>query len=254
MKNKFAMVIIFIIAFIGFLIATLPTAFVLNQITLPKNVSKSVYLSGVSGSIWHTSISQVIINATPIDKVEARLHFWSLMTLTPKLSITFGDSFNAGPEGEFDLVLSSGRAKVSDVTVLISANEIAQQLPLPLPMTAQGDVELNITSAEIDLTNNNQCISAIGNGAWSTAGISALSRTVPLGKLTADISCDKGTLALVMSPKNDLGLTFTAYVKQGGKVSGNGYLQPGATFPAALNDALPFLGTPDGQGRYRLVF
>jgi general secretion pathway protein N len=254
MKNKLVMVVIFIITFIGFLIATLPTSFVLKQVTLPRSFTKSVYLSGVSGSIWHTNISQVVINGTPIDKVDARLHFWSLMTLTPKLSITFGDSFNAGPEGALDLVLSSDTAKISDVTVLISANEIAQQLPLPLPMTAQGEVELNISSAEIDLSRSNQCVSATGNGAWSTAGITALSRNVPLGKLSADISCDKGTLALVMSPKNDLGLTFTAYVKQGGKISGKGYLQPGATFPAALNDALPFLGTPDGQGRYRLVF
>lgn len=253
MKNKVAMAVILIIAYIGFLIATLPTTFVLKQVTLPNSFKKSVYLSGVRGTVWHTSISQVVINGTPINKVDAHLNFWSLLTLTPTLSITFGDSINAGPEGELDLALSSNTAEISNVKVLISANEIAQQLPLPLPMTAQGDVELTLLSAEIDLKKN-QCITATGNGAWSKAGIVALERKVPLGTLTAEINCDKGVLALVMSPKNDLGLTFTAYIEPNGKASGKGYLKPGAKFPTALNDALPFLGNPDSRGRYRLAF
>ena len=254
MRNKIAMGIIFVIAYIVFLIATLPTTFVLKHVTLPKNVTNSVYLSGVSGSVWHTRINQVKINGAPIDKVEARVSFWSLLSLTPKLSITFGDSFKAGPEGKFDLALSSDKATLTNLNLLVSANDVAQQLPLPLPMLAQGDVELTVSSAEIDLTKNNQCITATGNGAWSKAGITALDKTVPLGQLNADISCAKGVLTLVMSPKNDLGLTFTAAVGQNGKASGNGYLKPGPKFPAALNDALPFLGTPDSRGRYRLVF
>jgi len=254
MRNKVAIGIMIIIAYIGFLIATLPTAFVLKQVTLPNSFKKSVYLSGVSGTVWHTNITQVVINGAPIDNVDARLDFWSLLTLTPALSITFGDAINTGPEGKFELALSSDKATISDVNIHVSANEIAQQLPLPLPMLARGNVELTMSSVEIDLTKNNQCISAAGNGVWSKAGIIALDRNVPLGTLTADISCDKGVLALVMSPKNDLGLTFTANIGSNGKASGKGYLQPGAKFPAALNDALPFLGNPDNRGRYRLVF
>lgn len=254
MKNKFAMVIIFLIAFIGFLIATLPTAFVLKQFPLPKHISNHVYLAGISGTIWHTTINEAVINNTPMNNVEVRLAPWSLLRLTPQLAITFGDAFKTGPEGYLTLELSADKATLSDVNILLGANEIAQQLPLPLPMIAQGDVALTLASADIDLTQNNQCIRATGNGAWSKAGITALDNTVPLGRLTADISCEQGTLVLVMSPDNDLGLTFTAKINQNGTASGNGYLRPGAKFPAALNDALPFLGNPDSQGRYRLMF
>jgi len=254
MRNKVAIGIIFIIAYIGFLIATLPTTFVLKHVTLPSSVKKSVYLSGISGTVWHTTIAQVVMKGTPINNVTADLSFWSLITLTPSVSITFGDAMSSGPEGAFDLALSSEKATLSNATIMINANEIAQQLPLPLPMSARGNVEITLPSAVIDLTKNNQCISATGNGAWSQAGITALERSVPLGTLTADISCDKGVLALVMSPENDLGLTFTANIAANGKASGKGYLKPGTKFPVALNDALPFLGNIDNRGRYRLVF
>jgi len=250
MKNKIAIGVIFLITYIGFLIATLPTTFVLNQLSLPKNIT----VSGVSGSIWRTSIAQVNIEGTSVKKVEAELSFWSLFTLTPKLSITFGDSFIAGPEGELELVLSADKAEINDLKLLVKANQIAQQLPLPLPMSAQGNVELTLINAEIDLNKNNQCIAVDGTASWSKAGVVALEQNIKLGSLTADINCENGALAVIISPKNNLGLTFNAYVRQGGKVSGNGYLKPGAKFPQALNGALPFLGRKDSKGRYRLSF
>lgn len=250
MKNKIAIGVIFLITYIGFLIATLPTTFVLNQLSLPKNIT----VSGVSGSIWHTSIAQVNVEGSSVNKVEAELSFWSLFTLTPNLSITFGDSFIAGPEGELELVLTTDKAEINDLKLLVKANEIAQQLPLPLPMSAQGNVELTLVNAEIDLNKNNQCIAAKGTASWSKAGVVALEQNIKLGNLTADISCENGALAVIISPKNNLGLTFNAYVRQGGKVSGNGFLKPGAKFPQALNNALPFLGRKDSKGRYRLSF
>ncbi|WP_274620312.1 type II secretion system protein N [Colwellia maritima] len=111
MKNKFAMGGIFLIAYLVFLIATLPTTFVLNQVSLPNNIKNSIQYSGVSGSIWQTNIAQMAINGTRIEKVHADLSFWSLFSLAPKIAITFGDSFSAGPEGKVELVLSQEKAK-----------------------------------------------------------------------------------------------------------------------------------------------
>lgn len=253
MKNKFAMGGIFIITYLVFLIATLPTAFVLTQVSLPNNIKRSVQFSGVTGSIWQTDIAQMAINGTVIEKVHADLSFWSLFSLTPKLTVTFGDSFSAGPEGKASLLLSQSKATINDMALLIKANKIAQQLKLPLPMSAQGDVELTVTNADIDLRKN-QCTLVKGDITWSKAGVEAFDKNIKLGQLNADIGCEDGALAVVISPDNDLGLTFNAYVRQGGKISGNGFLKPGAKFPAALNDALPFLGNKDSQGRYRLGF
>lgn len=249
MKKKFSIGFIFLITYLGFLIATLPTTQLLNQFSLPKEIG----VSGVTGTVWDTNIAQVIIGETSIQKVKSQLSFWSLFTLTPKLLITFGDPFIAGPEGEFELVLSSEKAKVNDLKLLVKANEVAQQLTLPLPISAQGDIELIVPSAEVDLKDN-KCLALEGNAVWSKAGVIALEQNIKLGNFTADVNCEKGILALIISPKNDVGLTFSAYVGKGGNISGNGYLKPGSKFPRELNDALPFLGKKDSQGRYRLRF
>jgi len=250
MKKMFVIGGVFLITYIGFLIATLPATLLFNQFQMPKNL----YVFGVTGSAWNTNIEQVVVGETSIQKVHAQLSFWSLFTLTPKLSVTFGDSFIAGPEGELTLAVSQNTVQISNLKVLVKANAIAQQLTLPLPMSAQGDVELNMLNAEIDLQKNNQCIAANGKISWSKAGVVALEQNIKLGSFNGDIGCETGALSLILSPTNDLGLTFNAYLRNGGKISGNGFLKPGTKFPQTLNNVLPFLGNKDSQGRYRLSF
>ncbi|MCW8834713.1 MAG: type II secretion system protein N [Colwellia sp.] len=249
MKKKFAIAAIFLITYLVFLIVTLPSTVVLKQITLPKQIA----ISGVNGTIWQTDIEKLTIGNTSIEQVNAQLSFWSLFSLTPKLDVSFGDPLLSGPEGQLALAISREDMAITDLSILVRANEVAQQLTLPLPISAQGDVELTVSEVSINLQNN-QCSAAKGEVNWSKAGVVALEQNIKLGRFSADIRCEGGALALIVSPKNDLGLTFSAYVRQGGRISGNGYLQPGDKFPKALNDALPFLGNKDSQGRYRLSF
>lgn len=249
MKKKFALVAIFLMTYLVFLIATLPITFVLSHVNLPKEVT----LSGVQGTVWNTTIAQLSVEKTVINQVEARLSFWSLLTLTPQAKIHFGDPLLAGPEGQLLLSMSSTELVIEDLTLLIKANDVAQQLTLPLPVSAQGDLALNIKTASVNLQNN-RCLTASGKGNWSNSAIIALEQNIKLGEFSADIGCEAGALAITIAPQNNLGLTFSAYVREMGKISGDGYLQPGEKFPTALNDALPFLGKKDSQGRYRLAF
>lgn len=250
MKKKFIIGVVFFMTYIGFLVATLPATVLFSQISLPKNMS----LSGVSGSVWQTNIEQVIAGDVVIRQIQAKLNFWSLVTLTPTLPVTFGDAFLAGPEGELDITLSQGKIEIDNLRLLLKANEIVQQLTLPLPVTAQGDVEIKLYHAVIDLEDKNKCIAANGLVTWSKAGVVALEENIQLGHFNAEITCEEGALALLLSPENNLGVSLNAYLHQGGSVSGNGFLKPGAKFPQVLNSTLPFLGRKDSQGRYRLSF
>ena len=250
MRKKFAIGVVFFMTYLGFLVATLPATVLFKEISLPKNIS----LSGVSGSIWNTKIEQVVVGQSVIRQIQAEIDFWSLLTLAPTLPVTFGDSLLAGPEGKLELTFSQGKIEIDNLSLLLKANEITQQLTLPLPVTAQGDVEITLNHAAINIEDNNKCIAANGLITWSKAGVIALEENIKLGDFTAKIACEDDALALLLSPKNDLGLTFNAYVRQGGGVSGNGFLKPGAKFPAALNSTLSFLGRKDSQGRYRLSF
>jgi len=251
MKKWFAFSAIFLSSYLAFLLANAPLSLVVNNIQLPKNIE----LHDVSGSIWQGEISSLWVNDYEIEKVKVSVSFWSLLSLSPSVQVFFGDAMLSGPEGKLNLSISSEQVVLSDMELLISANDIAKQLPLPIPIRAQGSVELSLSEVVIVTGEQLVCSRAEGNVTWSRAGVIALEQTIKLGKFAAEISCDDGKLLAKVSPKNNLGLSFNAVLALNTqKASGNGYLKPGAKFPSQLRSALSFIGRPDNQGRYQLRF
>lgn len=250
MKKYFSYGALFLCLFLTFLLASMPATFVLGQVKLPKNIS----LSSVSGTVWNMDVEQAIIADTTLNQVNARLSFWSLLTLSPSVTVTFGNPLIAGPEGILTVDISQERLLLTNVDVLVKANVIAQQISLPLPLTAKGDVEVILSEMIIDLANNNACLQAQGNITWQSAGVIALEQNIKLNQLAATIGCENKAISITVDPKNDLGLTFSAYIQGQGAISGQGHLLPGNKFPAELKQALPFIGRADNEGRYRLSF
>jgi general secretion pathway protein N len=260
MKKWFTLGAIFFTSYIIFILATLPLPWLINKVTLPN----TIMLNGVSGTVWQGEIAQVVFtnstHSSQIQQVKTVLSFWSLFSLTPKVDIAFGDALLAGPEGKLTLAVSQKQLSLTGIELFLPANDIAQQASLPLPVTAKGEIELHLTQVDFSLAEK-KCLHANGDANWSRAGIIAMEQNIKLGKLKAKFSCDKGDLVVKIAPENDLGLSFSTYIAMKGnvqnqklRISGQGYLKPGAKFPAQLKSALPFLGNPDNKGRYRLVF
>jgi general secretion pathway protein N len=251
MKKWFACVAIFLSSYIAFLVANAPLAIVTNNIELPRNIE----IQGVSGTIWQGKIATVIINNNKIEQMKTELSFWSLFSLSPSIQAIFGDAMLAGPEGKFTLEATVDQLAITEAEVFISANDIAKQLSLPIPVTAQGNVELYLDSIVLTTAEKLSCLQAKGDITWLRAGATALEQNIKLGKLNAGISCAGGDLLAMVNPNNDLGLSFDGVLAlPSKKVSGKGYLKPGAKFPTQLKSALSFLGRADNQGRYRLGF
>jgi general secretion pathway protein N len=252
MKKWFTLGAFFFVSYLVFIIATLPLAFVINHSELPKNIT----IQAVSGTLWNGEIAQITVDNQVIKKVETQLSFWSLFTLMPEIDIVFGSDVLPGPQGTFTLAISQSMLQLSDVSVFIPADNIAKRLQLPLPITAKGEVELQLSGMSIEL-NTFQCLEAKGQVNWSRGSVMAMQKNIVLGKLTANIDCEKGKLLAKIAPKNNIGLSFSAYLGSNGNkvnVSGSGHLKPGVKFPPELKSALPFLGKADAQGRYRLRF
>ena len=251
MKKWFAFSAIFLSSYLAFLVANAPLSLVVNNIQLPKHIN----LDDVSGSIWQGEISRLWVSNYQIEKVKISVSFWSLFSLSPSVQVFFGDAMSSGPEGKLNLSVSAEQVVLSDMELLISANDIAKQLALPLPIRAQGSVELFLSELVIVTGEQLVCSRAEGNVTWSRAGVIALEENIKLGKFAAEISCDDGKLLAKVSSKNNLGLSFDgALALNTQKVSGKGYLKPGAKFPSQLRSALSFIGRPDNQGRYQLKF
>ncbi|SET39979.1 type II secretion system protein N [Thalassotalea agarivorans] len=246
MKKWIGYACLLVLSYAVFMLATLPASLVINKIKFPNTVS----VVGIKGSIWHFTVDKIHAQNVEVSDVEATFNFSSLLTLDPQLSITFGGPLHPGPEGKFIVHQLFSTPAVKELSVLVLADQIAQQLPLPLPVKAHDYVALNLQQFVID--PQLRCQAVAGNLEWDKAAVTALEEKVILGKLSADLSCDQGALVVEIDPNNDLGLSYSAYISANGKFSGSGYLKPGAKFPEKLKQVLPFMGNPDNQGRYRL--
>lgn len=247
MKKWFAYGAVFFSVYLVFLSATLPASWLVTFVKLPNNIQ----VSELAGTVWEGNAEYVEYNGTRINKIKSELSFFSLLMFDPTVTLTFGGALMSGPEGELTVSQLLTNIKVSDMKISLPANHIAEKLILPIPMEAHNFIDLTISEF---VMGKPICQQMSGSLLWKKAAVTALSEKVELGRLSADLSCEKGALALTVSPKNDLGLTFTTYVHNMKKASGNGFLKPSVKFPNAIRPLLSFLGKTDNQGRYRLSF
>lgn len=246
MGKKFGFSAVFIGAYLVFVIAMVPANWLLDQVKLPNNL----VLNDVSGSIWHARIKTVMVDDIVVSNVESRLSPFSVLLFNPTLDVSFGDELLNGPEGVLTVSQLTSEVRVDDANILVPANIIATRLNLPIDVQAHEDIRLAVGQFSM---GQPVCGVLQGQIEWENAAVTALDEKIALGKLTANLSCEKGELVATVVPNNELGLSYRAIVKKGGKLSGNGFIKPGEKFPRQLQDALAFIGKPDKQGRYHLT-
>jgi len=255
MKKWIIGVVVFIVVYLVFLATQIPAQWAINQIALPKHIA----LYGINGSVWHTSIDRIMINnpgydaneGYSVNQVTTEVNLLSFLIFNPSVTTTFGGPLVSGPEGQATLSQLSGDIEISDLKISAPANDIAQQLTLPIELTAQKFIDINVDEF---VMGKPLCQQLSGTVAWENAGVKAFDQSVDLGALNGTLACDKGAVKFTFNPKNNLGLTLTAHIYSPERISGKGYIIPGNKFPAKLNDLLPFIGQKDNQGRYPLNF
>ncbi|MGB1262110.1 MAG: type II secretion system protein N [Cognaticolwellia sp.] len=245
MKKTFACTAIFFAVYSVFVIALMPASWVLAQVKLPNNVT----LSAVEGSIWQTDIAEVRVDDVVINKLQSSLSLWSVLLFDPELDITFGNALVNGPDGKLAISGLLSELVIEDAKVNLAANTVAEKLNLPIDIIAHEQLSLNVARFVVGAPI---CSELQGDAQWRNAAVTAFEEKVTLGGLSANLSCNKGEVIAEIAPDNNLGLSFRAQVKQGGRFAGSGYLTPGEKFPEQLQSVLSFLGTPDRKGRYRL--
>jgi len=243
---------LFLVFYSVFVIATLPVNVALSWLELPKGLS----LTKASGTIWHAEITQVTLQKknqsnVEINKVTTNLSLASLFVLSPSIVIKFGGKSLDGPRGNLTLSGSLESPEISNANISLAANDIAKELTLPVDVSAFGMASLALDSYVL---GKPLCATAKGLITWPKAALNAFEQTVELGTIKAKVGCEKGVVVINVDPKNNLGLSFTTYIRNQRNISGNGYITPGNKFPKKLNELLPFIGKPDNKGRYRIGF
>jgi general secretion pathway protein N len=246
MKKWFALGAIFLGLYFSFLVASIPATWLLSFIKLPNTVQ----VVGISGTAWQAHINKVQVNDLEINDITSEVNIWSLFIFDPSIDLKFGSALASGPEGQVTISQLTNNLKVTDLQVNLLANQVVEQLALPVPVKAHDYLTLNIDEF---IVGKPVCEKMSGNLQWKKAAVTALSERIDVGELSATLSCDDGALAVKVNPDNNLGLSFTAYIHGTKRFSGDGFLKPSDKFPKSIKQVLPFLGKADAQGRYRLA-
>lgn len=246
MKSKLLFAVLFVLAYLLFVITSAPAQLLSLVTPMPANVS----YSGLQGSVWNAQIEHAQVDSVELENISTSLSPLSLLSLSPEVFVEIKGGLSDSPTGQGLVQLSEQQISLQELDLQVPANSIVPFLNVPVPVNAFGGVDVNVSTL---VMSGNRCISAEGKVTWQRAAVAAFDQTVELGNFTANISCQQENLMLTLEPQNNLGLTFTAQLNKQGRLIGNGYLKPSARFPKPLNNLLPFLGRKDGQGRYRLT-
>jgi len=248
MKRVVGYVVLGLLAYVAFLIATLPAEQALVQLKaqLPAE-TKTLRAAGLSGSIWSGRADVLEVAGQRLDKVRWQLKPWSM--LGGKLGLVL---FLDGKEiaGQADLVVSQdGTVALADVDLRLPADRLSTMFKLPVGLGGQFTVKLD--NAQLQ---GNQLQRINGVVGWQRAAvIEPLAQT--LGEYTATLTSDEsGIKADVKDVSGPLQLAGEATLTPDGRYAFNGTVLVRDRSQAMLVQGVQALGRPGADGRVPIKY
>ncbi|KFK91775.1 MULTISPECIES: type II secretion system protein N [unclassified Serratia (in: enterobacteria)] len=196
-----------------------------------------------SGSLWQGSLHQ--FNWRNVTLPELKWQFtWS--SWQPALRLALHDPQGIQGSGTLRGWLS---LQLYQWQLSAPAGFVQQQLPLPLPITAQGKLQLRLQQGEF---SSHGCSSLSGGVAnWQNAQLASPLGELLLSNVQAQLSCDaKGALALVLKQDSShLNLTGRGSLGFDGRYQFSGQLRSGPQLPDVMKPLMNQLGRVDDQGQ-----
>jgi len=204
-------------------------------------------LSGISGSIWRGSAAQG--SAGGVYLANVRWSFRPLGLLTGKLRFATGSNLASGFLDADIAIGAGGSVTMSDVAAAVSLAALANALPLS---GIEGDVSLRFEELVIQ---GGVPVEAVGTVNIANFVSRYLSPT-PLGDYRAEFqTAGDGVLGSVQALSGVLELEgSTIKLTKDGEYEFAGKVLAKPAAPAAAEQILKFLGTPDARGFRDFMF
>ncbi len=245
MKKVLGYGLVFISVFVTSLIVYLPASFVVKQLPLPRQLQ----LIGVDGTIWQGQAEQVIWQNRNFGDVQWTLNVSALLSQKLEAMVRFGRGSSLNLYGKGLIGYRSEGAYAKNLVMSIPADTALTQAPLPLPVVAQGQLELTIKDYVYQAP---LCLSAQGTLAWTAAKVESPFGNLALEQAIADIQCAQSTVQVTGNQNSaEVSSEFSAQLSPNYRYQANGWFKPGTDFPKSLADKLKWLPRPDSQGRYQ---
>lgn len=252
MKSRIGWIVAGCLFFVIALIVKLPAQQVVGRVSLP---AKTV-ITNVSGTLWHGYASAVSAQGVVLNGVEWHVRPWALLLGTLRVDIDAGkvrDAEEAAVKGRVEISLwSPDTISVAKTLLYLPASQVFRQLPLPLPVLADGRLRVDIDQLQFA---QQRCQVLSGKGDWLNARVLGTNGMIDFGNFSAQLGCKQNQITLSVNDANALGLMLNATLSQDLKrVTGEGHFQLSSELPTEVHQAAAFFGKADANGVTRFSF
>ena len=247
MRKKLLGLCFIIVAYSGFLLATLPAKLVLSYVSLPPEI----HIDQVSGTLWQGHAERVSWTDVSVYDINWDSSLTALFSGAIEANVTFGRG-KQSLRGQGDVGVTLSGAYARDVTLMANAEWLVLASKIPVPVTTLGEVKLQVSEFA---QGQPWCKQLSGQLSWSNAGIESLLGNIELDNATAKLSCDNGAVvANIKQSSEHLQLAGIATLAARGQYNLNADLVAGPALPMSIRNNLRYLGTPNAQGEYKLNY
>lgn len=211
----------------------------LLQVVMPADIK----VGSFSGSLWQGSLRQLSWRSLMLEKLDWQVTFFSLL---PAITVEFRAA--QGLQGAGTL-RGWNSLQLSQWQLSAPADWVRQQLSLPVPITAQGTLQLRLQQGEVTPQG---CRDFNGGQLnWQHAQLATPLGDVDLADIQGQLSCnEQGALALVWKQDSaHLNMMGRGTVGMDGRYQFSGQVGSGAALPSVMKPLMAQLGRANAQGQ-----
>ncbi len=250
MKRKIGLGLLFILTLIISVIIHLPAQIVLKQLPVPKQLK----WESAQGTLWNGKLEGLEWQDWSVGDVEWQMMWSALLRGKAEVEIKAGKNSRQRLSAKGLIGASFNHFYMQNVFASIPAQEIAHQLSLPIPINAQGNVDLTLRQYEWGAP---WCYSAQGVLAWSESQVnsSLIGLELELGHVFSELECSENQIVLKGEQRGQgLESDFDLQLMPDGKYQLQGFVLPKPGVSNSVRQQLSLLGKPDAEGRYVLNY
>lgn len=240
-------IIIGLLVYVIFLVATFPAKLVVKFVDLPKGLS----VAGISGSVWQGNIDNIRFERRQLDSFKWELSPWRLLLGQAQVDFSLGER-NAPINGKGLVRVSFSGLYFEDFRFEAPIPLLLGQKKLPLNTKVNGDVSLFLSHFD---SGEPWCETLSGKAIFNQAQVQNQFGDYPLGDVAFDLSCTKGNIEFKTDDSlNSLGLVGSLMLEDKNRVAINAKMKETAEQPADLKKMLSQFGAKDSKGYYSLNY
>ncbi|MCL1124008.1 type II secretion system protein N [Shewanella surugensis] len=240
-------IIIGLLVYLIFLVATFPAKLVVKFAELPQGLS----VAGISGSVWQGGIDSMTFERRQFDFFKWELSPWRLLLGQAQVDFSFGER-NAPINGKGRVRVSFSGLYLEDLRFDAPIPLLLGQKKLPFKTQVNGDISLFLNHFD---SGKPWCEALAGKAIFNQTEVNNQFGDYPLGNVVFSLSCNKGNIELKTDEsQNTLGLVGSLILAEKNTVVIDAKMKETAGQPADLKKMLSQFGAKDSKGYYSLNY